>query len=491
MLVLLFGACAAPNAEIHLAPVFSRHTVPQYQHVEAVGGLLRYHRDPRSVAWTLAPLLWWEQEFLSRHVHADFLLGLGRYEWEPDRDRTFARLFPLWWYWSEIRPDGVRDTDWSFLMWLIGGGSSSDGEEDYLWVFPFGGTGKDILTYDSFRFVLWPLYVHNEKAGRESTHVLWPFFGWQGGTERGWRVFPFYGTAEWPGRYQRRFILWPFWSEADDDLDKTYPSRRWLLFPFYGRNRQDDWQATTVLWPFFGWSERPSTGYRSFQFWPLVKFHNGADDAPQRIRRVLPFWLDYEDPQTRYTAWLWPLFWHREDDFNGMHREGWLALPFFQRWRTERDAGGTDTLLRIWPFYARALRADGEQLVRALEPGLPGVFDPETLSHLFGSLYEFWTVRASQPQPRIHEERAFLNLYHAAESGGHRRWSVAGLGGRWTEPDGTGHWSLLFGLLRWRTGDDGGLEVPAFPGPGWPDLHRLPAGPADAVVTAPDENPRP
>ena len=45
--------------------------------------------------------------------------------------------------------------------------------------------------------------------------------------------------------------------------------------------------------------------------------------------------------------------------------------------------------------------------------------------------------------------------------------------GLFTEPFLT---SLLFGLLRWRSGPDGfGFLLPAIPGPGWP-LERVPPG---------------
>lgn len=475
VVILQLGACAAPNSEIHLAPLFARHTVPEFQRAEAVAGLLQYRRDRMTVEWTLAPLLWWERQLFDGHVHADFLLGLGRYEYEPDRERTYARVFPLWWYWSEIRPDGVRDTDWSLLMWLVGGGSSSDDQEDYFWFFPFGGKGKDILTYDEFTFVLWPLYIHNEKDARESTHVLWPFIGWQGGTEKGWRLWPFYGTAEWPDHYRKRFILWPFWSEGVADLDKKHPTRSWFLFPFYGRTTQDDWTAQTVLWPFFGWASRPSTGYRNFTFWPLVKFHHGPEDDPVKITRVLPFWFSYEDEQVSTQASPWPLFWHREERYSDVDVESWHLVPFWAWSRSDYDDGRTAHSQRLWPLYSWRRTPAGDTLFRAFDLGLPGLFNGDTLSHLFGTLYEFWVARARLAGPPLEETRGFLDLYHSAEAGGHRRWSVSGLGGKWTEPDGTSHWSLLFGLLRWRTGDGGGLEVPAFPGPGWPDLSRLPA----------------
>lgn len=476
LVLLVFGSCAAPDAEIHLAPLVSRHTAPQYQHFDALGGIVRYHREADDRLWAFSPIAW-RKTYGSGDVEASFLGGLGKYEFDPDRPRTYARLFPLWSYRSEVRPDGVTDTDWSMLFWLLAGGSSSDDRENYFWFFPFFGTGKDFLTYDEFSFFLFPLFLKNHKDERTSTHWLWPFFGKIEGSEIGWHFWPFYGTNEIPGRYQRSYAMWPFWTSAKNDLNKTHPSRAWMLWPFYGKATQDDFSATTFLWPFFGWSDRPSTDYSAWSFWPFLKFESGGKQVDRNLQRILPFWLHYEDQYTEYSVFLWPFFWHRQDQFNGMERDGRYFVPFFFSTRTTRDDGTIERKLRIWPFFGYEMEAHKREVLRILDFGLPRVLNPELLARSFGFLYELWMDRAQrEPDPIVvREKRAFLNLYHEAEAGGHERWSLPILGGKWTEPDGTVHSSWLFGLLRWRSGEDGGLEVPAFPGPGWPDLHRIAA----------------
>lgn len=472
--LLLLGSCAAPDAEIHLAPFVSRHTVPQYQHFDAAGGILRYHREADDTLWALSPILW-RKDYGDGTVRSSMLGGLGRYDYDPDRDRTYARLFPLWSYRSEVRPDGITDTDWALLFWLIAGGSSSDDRENYFWFFPFFGTGKNFLTYDEFSFFLFPLFLKNRKQERIGTHWLWPIFGKVEGSEEGWHVFPFYGTAKVEGRNQSSYVLWPFWNQARTDLDKKYPREAWMLWPFYGRTTQDDYDATVLLWPFFGWADRPSTGYSSWSFWPFLKFESGGVEEERELQKVFPFWMHYKNRQTEFSVFLWPFFWHRTDHFNGMEREGHYFVPLFMNTRTTRDDGTLERHLRIWPFLAYEYEANKRELLRVFDLGLPGFLDPENLSLMFGFLYEVWVDRAQQePDPiLVREKRAWLNLYHEAEAGGHTRWSLPAIGGRWTEPDGTVHSSWLFGLLRWRSGEGGGLEAPAFPGPGWPDLHRL------------------
>ncbi len=475
LVLLVSGSCAAPDAEINLAPFVSRHTVPQYQHFESLGGILRYHREADDRLWALSPLAWREVS-ASGEVRASFLGGLGAYEYNPDRPRTYARLFPLWSYRSEVRADGITDTDWSMLFWLLAGGSSSDHREDYFWFFPFFGTGKDFLTYDEFSFFLFPLFLKNRKDERTSMHWLWPFFGKVEGSEQGWHFFPFYGTAKVPGKYQRYYVLWPIWSQAQDAEDNPHPRKSWMLFPLFGRSHQDDYVATTLLPPLIGWAKRPSTGYSSWGIWPLLKFESGGRESARKLQRILPFWIHFENEQTEYSVFLWPFFWHRQDHFNGMERDGRYFVPIFFHTKTKREDGTNEHHFRIWPFFSYEMEANKRTLLRILDFGIPRLLNPDNFARSFGFLYQIWLDR-NQIRPQsitVHEKRAWFNLYHEAEAGGHKRWSVPVLGGKWTEPNGIVHSSWLFGLIRWRSGENGGFEAPAFPGPGWPDLHRFP-----------------
>ena len=223
----------------------------------------------------------------------------------------------------------------------------------------------------------------------------------------------------------------------------------------------------------------------------MIKFQSGGVDAPRKIQRFLPFWLHYEDEFTAYSVLLFPFFWHREDHANGMERNGNYFVPLYMSTTTKREDGTRARNFRLWPLLSYEFEEGQREQFRMLDFGLPKVLDPDTLARSFGFFYEFWVSRESlKPAPIVvKEKRAWLNLYHQAEAGGHRRWSIPIVGGQWTEPDGTTHSSWLLGLLRWRSGDNGGMESPAFPGPGWPDLHQLAAPAAGEQMANPfDQN---
>lgn len=498
------GSCASPTADVNLAPIYLRSSTPQWQTVEVVGGLARFREDHGITTWAVNPLFW-RQRRPDGHVEADFLALLGRYQYVPHRNNSKTRLFPLFWYDSERLPDGAQDTDWMVLPFFLGG-SSSDGKEDYFAFFPFYGTMKNWLTWDEVEFILFPFHVRTEKApGVTTNHWMWPFYGRQTGAAEGWNLWPFYGTFERPGRSTRSYVLWPFWIESVEDLHHPEPRRSWFLFPLVGRIEQGDYVATTYLWPFLGRAERPSTNYYSWQLWPILKFEDGGMDdqgkpSKTKVKRILPFYLHYEDEHTSFSSWMFPLFWKRHDEFGNMVRDGYYAVPLWWKLDTHRfddlDGDGvpeqtsTETLTRVWPFYANqaeqdhydlsqegsALDIDGNLIPLDKEDGMHGHVEApyfgEALARNLTRPLALWQRHQQEPSSPV-VERAFLGLYHSVESDGHSRWSMPILGGQWTEPNGTKHHSYLFGLLRWQSGgSDNGLEAPAFPGPGWPDLSR-------------------
>ncbi len=472
MAALCAAGCAAPDAEIHLAPFFSRHTVPGYDHAELAAGIVRHdERDDRE-SWALSPLIW-HQRASDGKVLVDFLYPLGRYQSDPSRPRTYARLFPIFWREAETRGDGVLDTDWVLLPFFFGG-SSSDGKENYLGVFPIYGKARNFFTYDEWRFALWPLWSRTEKDGRFHHHILWPFFGWNSGNgASGFHVWPLYGKSELEGHYKRSYFLWPIYSHTEEGLERKHPTTGWLVLPLAGRIRRDDYVATTALWPIFGSAKRPSTGYRAWRVWPLLKFERAPEDH-RSLSKVLPFYLHFQSEHTEYRSWLWPILWQRHDTIGGRQRDSFLAIPLYFASRTIREDGRRNSKWRVWPLVRSERDDDGSGKLILPAPGIEPVLESEALSRNLGFAFEIWADRrdAGEEGIRVRSRRAFLDLYHSSEGGGHRRWSIPFLGGRWTEPDGTTHTSLLMGLLRWSSGPRGrGLEDPAFPGPGWPDLH--------------------
>jgi len=455
----VFPACASPVSDIQLAPLFSRQTVPGYSTVEGVGGFLSSTRSDRGMKWSAGPLAGRETDPDGK-TRMDFLWPLGRVEEDPSRPRKFSRLWPLFWSRRDTRADGVEDRDWNILL-FIHGGSSSDGKEDSFAIFPIYGKLHDFLTWDEVEFHLFPLHVSAKKDGVTTRNLLFPFLSWKKGPEvSGWKVFPLVGSHAKKDSYRRTFMLWPLWHHWEEDMDKKEPRRGWFLFPLFGRIEQGDYQATTVLWPFFGWASRPSTDYKAWSFWPLLKSESGGVTPDREVTRVLPFLLRHRDATGETTSWLWPLVWRREFHYAHMEGDSMHIFPFFHKGSRRFDDGSREDLLHLWPL---GIRIETPERSLLAFPSLGTSIDER-----LGFAYQAWR---SKIDGSTLDRRFWLGLYREIEAAGHHRWSIPLLGGAWTEPDGTRHHSWLGGLLRWRTGPRGvAMETPAFPGPGWPSL---------------------
>jgi hypothetical protein len=467
-LVLLLGACAAPGSDVHLAPVYTHlSTADGGTTVELAGGLYRHHRRASDgfLQWrTLAPL-WGLDRERNGDWSSDHPMILGRTRRQGPELTSY--VVPLWLGWRRQRTDG---TTHSMLLTLPGFMRQRSGDRVRYGWFPLYGRLEDLLTFDEATFFLWPLYVENERSGRHSTHLLWPLFGWTtGGGERSWHVFPLIGRATLEGRYDRTYFLWPFFHWQSNHLGGggEEPERRWWFFPFIGRSSRGTYVAWTWLWPFFGYAEDSRSGFWALDFlFPLGRFQRGPDDVERT--RAWPLYSHLEAAGLRTTEWLWPLIWKRHEEDPRSERDTFNAFPFWQSSvALDRETGETSSWRRLWPLWRSESVGDWHKgALLDLDPMSRNDLVPRYLTGLL-TLWDWETA------PGMVRQRSFLGLWRRETGRGEDRRSLAGLWARRSYQDPAGpvtETSLLFGLLRWRSSADTGLDMlpPAFPGPGWP-----------------------
>ncbi len=467
--VLVFASCAALDGDVHLAPLYTRlATADGGTLVEVAGGLFRQHRRDEGdfLAWrTLAPLYGIERQRDGGYA-AEHPFPLGHTRVQADGSGS-SYLAPLYVSWFRPEPDG---TPRRVLLTLPGFLLQETGDETHGGWFPFYGRLVDLLTFDDARFVLWPFWVRAERAGRVSHHFLWPFFGWtSGGGESSWHVFPLFGRARREGRYDRTYLLWPFfhWQRNNLGGGGEEPERAWWFFPFAGKKERGTYEAWTGLWPFFGYARDPRSGFWALDFpFFFVRIQRGPDAL--RRTRFWPFYAHLESPELEATSYLWPIVHLRHEDDPQLERDSVVVIPFWQSWDARSKATGeTSAWRKLWPLvrYER----QGEWRSGAwLE--LDPFFRNERVPRNVTSFFRIWEW---EEEPAYRRERALLGLYRRERGRGEDRRSLSGLWARRSyEVAGkpVRETSLLFGLLRWRVTEGQGFDMlpPAFPGPGWP-----------------------
>ncbi|MFT6109490.1 MAG: hypothetical protein ACJA2W_002412 [Planctomycetota bacterium] len=495
LLVALTAGCAGADSERVLSPLYSSHSaaggVPE---IEALGGALLARSDPgtgRRSYWAVRPILSNQFDAVGDRV-TWFLPPLGFIDEDSERGGRVAQFIPIARYVTQLEPSGFKD--WSLLVlpglyWA----AFEDGRTQRAF-FPFFGVVEKFLSLDRGTFAFFPFWMRLERYGRTTDHFLFPIFSYSRGTGgKAFRFWPFFGVNRWKGRYDRKFFLWPFfhWQHNGLQFPEDQQQKSWFLWPLIGRSKRGPATQTTALWPLFGFTSDPETGFWAWDGpWPLVRFQGGDPERAVR-KRVWPFFSYYQG-DGMMSRWLgWPIFNRRHEEYPDGTKDATLVLPFWRsstRVRTENEIAhegeeqgrpiGTERFRKVWPLgKVRSIHNGDERLQRDftvvdLNPFQELRFIDEHYSWL-------WELYTSKERGDTLRSRSWLGLWRHEKDRDEDRRTLSVL---WSARDydragrRAHERSWLFGLVRYRSVEGGGFTLlpPAFPGPGWP-IARTPS----------------
>lgn len=493
---LLLAGCAGPGSERNLSPLYSSHSAASTRfrggvpEVEALGGvgLLRQHPyTGERLYWAVRPLV--SNRFEENGDRfAWFLPPLGFVVDKASEGRSAAQFLPLARYATNVEASGFVTKSLLILPGIYWA-THEDGRFQKAF-FPFGGVLEGFLSFDRLSFLLFPLWLRTERYGRKNDYVLWPFFSYARGTGGpGWRVWPLAGHNSWEGRYSRWFAAWPFLHFQRNGLQ--YPEdqhqRSWFVWPLIGHSRRGPATQTTVLWPLFGRTVDPETGFWAWDApWFLVRFQGGDPDRATR-QRVWPFYSRYEGDGLISRWYLWPLINRRHETYADGTKEATDVFPFWRSYTRTRETiefggvtlepedgpPGTERFRKLWPL-GKAVIGPGDRrrlAVIDLNPFQELGFVDEHYAWL-------WELYTRDARAEVVRERSWGGLWRREKDRDEDRRSLSVL---WSARDYTRagraakERSWLFGLLRYRSVEGEGFTLlrPAFPGPGWP-MGRVP-----------------
>ena len=390
---------------------------------------------------SVRPFLW------TRIKSGDGMVSHDEYLWPlyacERRDGNVSWRF-LCFFGMNRQPSGSNSQDrtWLIPFWFSGTAKTGD---SYAALWPIYGTIRE-MWWDRIDFTLFPLWVTWDRADNHTWSVLWPFVMHQTGPERdAWRIFPFWGHTVADGKFESRYVMWPFWIQnRHDDIN---PGHDWMLWPFAGhvdRELENQW---LVLPPFFSFShgKGSQSAYRRINCpWPIFGIWDSKDS---HNRRFFPFWsrrwLSNGHAENEWI--LWPFWNRRRVQLSKFSKDEWTLFPLFHHSvqknidpKTKEETLSED-FFRFWPLYSN--RKDPEHRLTkvpdfsiskrtgALERNLLGMFtlytrgeqtDPERIDHqaLWGMFrYGYGTAyRTSRVWP----------LWDSVESDGQWRWRILG-----------------------------------------------------------------
>ncbi|MBI5362885.1 MAG: hypothetical protein HZA53_06875, partial [Planctomycetes bacterium] len=471
VLALAFAGCASFQSERHLAPLFSElSTAGGGREIEALGGAvrLRYLRAEGGplTQWAFRPIVIHDR-LPGEDYQTRFLVPFGT---EDKRGQEYVwQLLPVTRY--SHREYSGGQTEWTLLTLPgIYWSKTVDGRIVRAW-FPFGGVMEHFLSFDRIVFVFFPLFMKTERDGRVTHHFLFPVFAFaRGKGGPSWRVWPIYGNSRFEGRYDRWFLFWPIWTCEHNLLDQPPEKQehRWMLLPIVGHTTRGTYSGTSLLWPFFGWSSDPVTGFRAWDGpWPFIRWERDPENDIQRTR-FWPFFSHFHGDGLDSTWYLWPIFNVRSETYEKATKNAFYAAPFWQNWKRYDEEAGYSSFEKLWPLYL--FDRPEEHTTRFAFPTLNPLWRTPEIDDMYAWMWELYAREVNHAQVK---ERSWLGLYRREKDEFEDRRSLVGLwsnrryraGGKRVSET-----ALLFGLLRWRSTRGGSLEwlPPAVPGPGWP-----------------------
>ena len=489
------ASCASSESERNLAPLFSSYSSAQGNaEVEALGGMVVTSRDietGKRVYWAIRPLVS-NRYFEDGDRFAWFLPPLGFTKDDAETGGRVTQLLPIMRYEGRPKPNGFFQ--WSLLVLPgIYWASRDDGAIQRAF-FPLFGVVEHFLSLDRGTFFLFPLWLRTERYGRTTDHVLWPFFSVSRGTGGpAWRAWPLVGHNHWRGRYNRWFAAWPIFHHQRNGLQYSddQQQRSWMVWPLIGRSRRGPGRQTTVLWPFFGRTTDPETGFWAWDGpWPLVRFQGGDPERATR-KRVWPFYSYYEGDGLVSRWYGWPIINTRHETYPNGSKSSLNVFPFWRsyerlhtplylaggvvedRGRPPAERPGVERWRKLWPL-GKTTRAPGVSELHVID--LNPFQEVNFVDEHYAWLWELYSRRRVDETVR---SRSMLGLWRREKDADEDRRSLSGL---WSARDyvragkRAKERSWLFGLIRYRTVEDGGFRFlwPRVPGPGWP-IARTPS----------------
>ncbi len=229
--------------------------------------------------------------------------------------------------------------DTSFLLYFHG--TSSKGA--YGGLFPFYGKLYERFGKDEMGFFMWPFYSYTETDGARKTNLLWPFISFYSGTEKGFKLWPLFGTKLREGIKKSSFFLWPLFYKEADYLDTDDPTEKFYAVPFYLSSKSKERDEYAIMFPLYSYS-KDQYREKTKILWPVFSFTKGEDTSGYGI-----FPLVSSEKREDYSTLsiLWPVLYNQSEWLIKDRRYTKKRVLLLNRYVDDEDG----VFYNIWPVF--------------------------------------------------------------------------------------------------------------------------------------------
>lgn len=362
------GAALESGTITTLWPLFDYRTSPAtgYSNLSILGPLFKRERSGSSTTTALRPLFF--SSSTPESDDSDILYPLASTSSSgDDSDTQVLKLFQ-----RHVSRSGTPDEKRETMLFPLYINGRSEKYGPYSSLFPLYGDIYERFWRDEYHYTLFPLYGRTVKGGSVSTNYLYPLFNTLSGQgESGFQFWPLYGQAGKEGVYEKRFVLWPFYSSETLAKDTDNPTENINLLPFYASSRSPRRSATYAPWPLCGVVRDGSGRVLERDFlWPFWLTANSKESSTERY---LPFYAESRLKDTRSRWVMWPLY-RKETIDSPEFRQDKTSLLYFLFRRSDESwprAGRDRASSSFWPLYAWKRDEQGQRTL-----SMPALVEP-------------------------------------------------------------------------------------------------------------------
>jgi len=361
-----------------------------FSNLSLLGPLIKYQKHGKDRDLAVRPFFYKESHSEEQAESTYFLYPAAHHESTPEADTlNVLQLFRKDTY-RKQEEDELEKSTMLFPFYISG---DSDKYGPYRAVFPIYGDLYERFWRDEYHFFMFPLYGSTVKRGTTTNHYLWPIFSTtKGENEDGFGVFPLYGQSQKTGVYQKRFVLWPFYTAEQTGLDTDNPTQKKFFFPLYAATDSPKKTSRSYLWPFFGYTEDRERNVEEVNYlWPLVTKVRGEK---RRKDSFLPFYSHEIFAQGEKSWYLWPVYKHEELNSDVFRQEIDRVLFFLYRSNHEQwpKDGYDRRRTALWPLFLYQKSPGGVSSISLPAPVEP-ILDKEGIEKNWAPLWRIYQRR--------------------------------------------------------------------------------------------------
>lgn len=407
-------------------PLLSRFplTLNEGERMEVMGPLFYSERLETQKTWAFPPLYCHVADPEIDAEEQDFLYPLltydrfgHEYRWQLFQLLSFSGGH------DQVETNAQRFTLFPFYFQQ----RSGDTNLNYTALVPFYGHLQKRLFKDEITFIMFPAYAKTRKRDVVTKNYVYPFVHTREGAGlKGWQFWPFYGTeektvtyktnnfgdAEMVAGHKKTFAPWLLNMRQTTGIGTTNEERQVAMLPLFSTTRSPARDSTTVVWPFFTWTDDRAKKYKEYDFpYPLIVFANGEGKT---TKRVFPFFSQAHTPTAESDFYLWPVYKYNRLHSGPLDRERTRILLFLYSDVNEKNlaTGGLQTRNAFWPFYTHRRDFNGNtrlQVFAPLEPLLP---HSKSIDRNWSPVWSVWRDEKN-PKTGARSQSLLWNLYRS------------------------------------------------------------------------------